>query len=146
MNTILREITPEDYESLVAFWTKIDGIELDNTETREQFVFFLANNLGMSFLMIKNDEIIGACLASHNGRRGFLNHLAVAPNHRRKGLAATLINTCIQKLQSEGIQKTYVVLLKDNIEGQSFWKHIGWSQHEEYLMMSMDKPPKNSSS
>jgi len=139
MNAVVREISPGDYEALVAFWAKIDGIELDSTETQERFQFFLMRNKGKSFLVIENGEIVGACLASHNGRRGFLNHLAVAQTHRRKGLARKLVDSCLQKLQSDGIRKIYVVLLKDNTEGQVFWKHMGWSQHHEYLMMSIEK-------
>jgi ribosomal protein S18 acetylase RimI-like enzyme len=139
MNAVVREISPDDYEALVAFWAKIDGIELDSTETQERFQFFLMRNKGKSFLVIENGEIVGACLASHNGRRGFLNHLAVAQTHRRKGLARKLVDSCLQKLQTDGIRKIYVVLLKDNTEGPAFWKHMGWSQHHEYLMMSIEK-------
>ena len=144
LNVTIREICPEDYEALVAFWTRIDGIELDRSETQESFQFFLTSNIGKSFLAICNGEIVGACLASHNGRRGFLNHIAVTPSHRGKRLARILVERCLQMLQADGIRRTYAVLLKDNVGGQAFWEHMGWSRHDEYVMMSIERDPSRS--
>ena len=144
MDVVIREIHPSDFEALTAFWAKIDGIELDESETQERFRFFLARNEGKSFLAIDSEAIIGTCLASHNGRRGFLNHLAVAPGHRGKGLALMQVDRCLQKLQADGIRRIYAVLLEDNVEGQAFWEHIGWSRHHDYVMMSIVTEPKRS--
>lgn len=137
MNVSFREIRSEDYEALIRFWESIDEIELDDSEGKQDFEFFLRRNKGMSFLALDKEEVIGACLASHNGRRGFLDHLAVAPSHRRKGLGKMLVEKCLKVLQAEGIKRNYVFLFKENAEGRAFWEHIGWSQCDEYVMMSI---------
>ena len=137
MNVTIREIRSEDYEVLIRFWESIDEIELDDSEGKQDFEFFLRRNKGMSFLALDKEEVIGACLASHNGRRGFLDHLAVAPSHRRKGLGKMLVEKCLKVLQAEGIKRNYVFLFKENAEGRAFWEHIGWSQCDEYVMMSI---------
>lgn len=137
MNVTIREIRSEDYEALIRFWESIDEIELDDSEGKQDFEFFLRRNKGMSFLALDKEEVIGACLASHNGRRGFLDHLAVAPSHRRKGLGKMLVEKCLKVLQAEGIKRNYVFLFKENAEGRAFWEHIGWSQCDEYVMMSI---------
>jgi ribosomal protein S18 acetylase RimI-like enzyme len=137
MNVSFREIRSEDYEALIRFWESIDEIELDDSEGKQDFEFFLRRNKGMSFLALDKEEVIGACLASHNGRRGFLDHLAVAPSHRRKGLGKMLVEKCLKVLQAEGITRNYVFLFKENAEGRAFWEHIGWSQCDEYVMMSI---------
>lgn len=137
MNVTIRAIRSEDYEALIRFWESIDEIELDDSEGKQDFEFFLRRNKGMSFLALDKEEVIGACLASHNGRRGFLDHLAVAPSHRRKGLGKMLVEKCLKVLQAEGIKRNYVFLFKENAEGRAFWEHIGWSQCDEYVMMSI---------
>ncbi|CAD6490855.1 MAG: Acetyltransferase YpeA [Candidatus Argoarchaeum ethanivorans] len=137
MNVTIREIRSEDYEASIRFWESIDEIELDDSEGKQDFEFFLRRNKGMSFLALDKEEVIGACLASHNGRRGFLDHLAIAPSHRRKGLGKMLVEKCLKVLQAEGIKRNYVFLFKENAEGRAFWEHIGWSQCDEYVMMSI---------
>lgn len=137
MNVTIREIRSEDYEALIRFWESIDEIELDDSEGKQDFEFFLRRNKGMSFLALDKEEVIGACLASHNGRRGFLDHLATAPSHRRKGLGKMLVEKCLKVLQAEGIKRNYVFLFKKNAEGRAFFEHIGWSQCDEYVMMSI---------
>ena len=137
MNVTIREIRSEDYEALIRFWESIDEIELDDSEGKQDFEFFLRRNKGMSFLALDKEEVIGACLASHNGRRGFLDHLAAAPSHRRKGLGKMLVEKCLKVLQAEGIKRNYVFLFKENAEGRAFLEHIGWSQCDEYVMMSI---------
>jgi ribosomal protein S18 acetylase RimI-like enzyme len=142
MGTTIRNIYPEDYDIINDFWRKIDGIELTELEDKQNFEFFLRRNEGMSFLAVDHEELIGTCLGSHNGRRGFLNHLAVAQNHRRKGIGKMLVQKCLEILQAEGIKKIYIFLTKENVEAQSFWEHIGWSQYDQYLMMTVETGPR----
>ncbi len=137
MNTTIREICPEDYEAINDFWRNIEGIELDDSDSKRNFHFFLERNKGMSFLALNHKKIIGTCLASHNGRCGFLNHLAVIQNHRRKGTGKMLVQKCLKMLQSKGIKKNYIFLSKENDEAQVFWEHIGWFQYDQYLVMSI---------
>jgi len=139
MSMTIREIHPEDYDAINVFWRNIDGIELDDSEDEQNFKFFLGRNKGMSFLALDHDKIIGTCLASHNGRCGFLNHLAVAQNHRRKGIGRMLVQKCLEMLQAEGIKKIYIFLSKKNVEAQAFWEHIGWVQYDQYLVMTIEE-------
>ena len=138
MSTTIRKICPEDYGEINVFWRTIDGIELDDSDNKQNFYFFLERNKGMSFLALNRKKIIGTCLASHNGRCGFLNHLAVVQNHRRKGTGKMLVQKCLEMLQSKGIKKIYIFLSKENVEARAFWEHIGWFQYDQYLVMSIE--------
>ncbi len=142
MGSTIRNIYLEDYDAINDFWRKIDGIELAELENKQNFEFFLKRNEGMSFLAVEHEELIGTCLGSHNGRRGFLNHLAVAQSHRRKGIGKMLVQKCMEILQAEGIKRIYIFLAKENVEAQSFWEHIGWSQYDQYLMMTIETGPR----
>lgn len=96
MSIIVREISQEDYESLISFWSNINGLEIDESETKGSFEIFLERNKSMSFLALDGEKVVGSSLASHNGRRRFLNHLAVEPTHRGRGLAKELVEKCLQ--------------------------------------------------
>src|SRR5258707_393406 len=48
---------------------------------------FLARNPGPSPIAEKEGVIVGAALCGHDGRRGFLYRVGIAPTHRRQGIA-----------------------------------------------------------
>jgi len=47
------------------------------------------------FGLFQGEELVGSVLASHDERKGWLNRLAVAPNHRRRGPARRLIAAAV---------------------------------------------------
>ena len=81
------------------------------------------------------DRIIGAVLCGHDGRRGYLHHLAVATEHRRKGLGKSLVDRCLDKLRSLGIQKCNIFVYADNDDGKVFWQSSGWLDRHDLTVM-----------
>lgn len=48
------------------------------------------------------DELIGVAIATDDGRKGWINRLAVLPSHRRKGVGRALIEKCEEALRKRG--------------------------------------------
>lgn len=133
----IRAITIEDYEPVVELWRRTDGIVLSDTDEKESMHRFLSRNPGLSLVAEINDEVIGAILCSHDGRRGYLHHLAVDKRYRRQGVGSELVQRCLSLLQGEGIAKCNIFILEHNESGVAFWEyngfellpHYGWMQH-----------------
>ena len=66
-------------------------------------------------------------MCGHDGRRGYLQHLVVAPEHRRQGLAASLVERCLSGLEQEGIVKCHLDVIKTNTAAAQYWSGQGWS-------------------
>jgi N-acetylglutamate synthase len=81
------------------------------------------------------NPIIGAVLSGHDGRRGYLHHLAVAPDCRRQGIGRALVDACLDGLAALGIQKCNIFLLADNDLGKAFWKHNGWNERDDLKVL-----------
>jgi ribosomal protein S18 acetylase RimI-like enzyme len=71
--------------------------------------------------------VIAAVLCGHDGRRGYLHHLAVARTWRHQGVGRTLVTVCLEKLRLEGIPKCNLFLFTSNIPGRAFWRRLGWN-------------------
>ncbi len=71
--------------------------------------------------------MIAAVLCGHDGRRGYLHHLAVARKMRRKGIGARLVAACLERLDEEGITKCNLFLYAGNRTGSAFWRRLGWT-------------------
>ena len=75
-------------------------------------------------------------MAGHDGKRGYIQHLAVAERARQRGIASRLVASCVDALKAEGIEKSHVHVLKNNQAGNAYWSRLGWQQRVEVVMYS----------
>ncbi|WP_419901999.1 GNAT family N-acetyltransferase [Kiloniella sp.] len=92
---------------------------------------YLDRNPGLSFIAEIRGEIIGCVMCGHDGRRGYLQHLIVAPKARKQGLGEKLFQKCIDALADIGIDKTHIFVFKDNSLANTFWASKGWSLRQD---------------
>jgi N-acetylglutamate synthase len=71
-SAIIREFVIDDYEGAVNFWATIEGITLNESDSKEAIGSFLERNAGMSAIAIADGAIVGTVLCGHNWRAGFL--------------------------------------------------------------------------
>jgi putative acetyltransferase len=135
MKYAIRALTTADYEPVLRLWRETEGIGLNESDDRAHLRSYLRRNPGMSFVAWRGGEIVGAVLCGHDGRRGYLHHLAVAVAHRKKGVGKKLVDACLAKLRRLKIQKCNLFLFADNAAGEKFWKHNGWLKRTDLLMM-----------
>lgn len=123
-------LTPARTEDALAFWRTIPGVHLHSNgeDSRDGIDAYLRRNPGCSYLALDDNTIIGAVLAGHDGRRGFLNHLAVDPSYRRCGIGSELLRLAEEALYKQGIRKSALFVLKDNRSGIAFYQTVGWEE------------------
>ena len=129
---------------MLALWRSCEGIGLSESDTREAIAAYLARNPGLSLVTTDTDGVIvGAVLGGHDGRRGYLHHLAVVPAHRGRGLGRTLVDETLARLCRLGIQKCNIFLYADNAAGRAFWRRAGWSAREDLVIVQkkLAEPP-----
>ena len=128
MKTQIRTMTLRDYPAVMALWRGTSGIGLDDvTDSRAGVGRYLRRNPRMCFVACEGAAIVGAVLSGHDGRRGYLHHLAVAESHRRYGLGKALVSACLQSLERQHIPKCNIFVLRSNRSGKAFWRHGGWT-------------------
>ena len=142
MKLIIRTMTLRDYAAVHRLWRATPGIGLHGAEdARAGIASFLRRNPRMSFVAFDGAQLVGAILAGHDGRRGSLHHLAVAPTHRKQGLGGALVAHCLAALAREKIQKCNIFVYRDNTSGQAFWLHTGWKPRADLTLLQ--KPTKS---
>ena len=137
MNYTLKPFRIDSYDDVLALWQQSEGLGLSGADSRESIHSYLERNPGMSFVALSTEgTVTGAILCGHDGRRGYIHHLSVHQNFRRKGIASTLVHTCMHKLKNIGIQKCHIFIFNDNVSGIEFWESIGWVQREDISVIS----------
>ena len=134
---IARLFRIEDFDAVIALWRRTEGVGLNESDTRRAIAAYLRRNSRLSFVAEKDGRIIGAVLCGHDGRRGYLHHLAVSKRHRHRGIGRQLVDACLAKLRKAGIQKCNIFIFANNASGMKFWSHTGWSLRTELRLMQI---------
>src|SRR5580765_286147 len=112
-----------DFAAVSRLWRNSEGIGLNESDTKANIRLFLRRNPSMSFVARKGRTIIGAVLCGHDGRRGYLHHLAVTKNYRGNGIGKKLVEASFSALARAGITRCNIYLFNGNAEGEAFWLH-----------------------
>jgi putative acetyltransferase len=123
---VVREFLPSDLDGAIELWSRSDGVGLNESDTRDALLRFLARNPGSSAVAMAPSELVGAILCGHDGRRGTIHHLAVAPAYRRHGVGTDLLEYCLSRLREADIPRCNLFLYDDNEVGRRFWERHGW--------------------
>lgn len=138
----IREMTIEDYDEVYAMWQTTSKRALSRADEREQMERYLKHNAGMSQVAVTDGKIVGTVLAGHDGRRGFIHHMAVLPEYRRRRIGHALAETAIEKIKAEGIDKTHIFCYQNNETGQSFWRDFGFEKRDDVFVYSYNNDKK----
>jgi putative acetyltransferase len=135
--TIVRYFRIADYDAVIALWRRTEGVGLNESDTRRATAAFLRHNPRLSFVAERDGRIIGAVLCGHDGRRGYLHHLAVSKRYRKQDIGRRLVNACLAKLRKIGIPKCNIFIFANNAAGMKFWSHTGWKLRTELRLMQI---------
>lgn len=135
MSIQITEMTAADCDGVVSFWQQQEGIGLNESDTPNAIAACLNRNPRMSFIVRDGGQIVAAVLCSHDGRRGYLHHLAVNSTHRRRGIGKSLVQRCLDRLFREKIPKCNIFLFAENSEGKEFWQAAGFKDRTDLKVM-----------
>ena len=77
--------------------------------------------------------MVGAILGTHDGRKGWINRLAVAPDQRRLGIAQKLVGAVEQRLIDLGIE-IFACQIEDwNETSMTVFDRLGYTRHADII-------------
>jgi N-acetylglutamate synthase len=134
--TCIREMMVGDYEQMITLWKSTPGIGLSDADSKRNISQFLERNPGLSFVCQLERRIIGTVLCGHDGRRGYIYHLAVDSSFKKQGIGKGLMERSLAKLRLKRITKCHLFLYRDNEDAIQFYDHIGWEKRSNLLIYS----------
>ena len=141
--TRIREMDISDYPQVIKLWTGTEAMLLRDADSQQNIAKYLDRNPGLSFVALSDESIIGAILVGTDGRRGYIQHLAVNTHYRGQGIGAQLISSAIHALEKQGIAKTHLFVANDNLDAQGFYEKLGWFPRDEVRMFSYNSSSLN---
>ncbi len=128
----IRPMAISDYDALHAMWLATPGMGLnDIDDSREGIARYLKRNPNTCFVAEQDRQLLGAIMAGHDGRRGYIYHTCVRADCRGQGLGRALTEAALDALRAEGISKVALVVFARNEGGNAFWERMGFTHRED---------------
>jgi ribosomal protein S18 acetylase RimI-like enzyme len=127
-----------DYDGAIALWDKVEGVEICEGDSREEIADYLKRNPGLSRVAEADGKIVGVALCGHDGRRGWIYHLAIAPAYRRQKVGKLLLDDCVNGLRKTGLKRAIILVAGDNPAGHEFWLRNGWENIDGAIPMTRE--------
>ena len=140
----IREFRMGDYEAVLQLWRDADiPSRPAGRDSRESLERELA--CGAAQFMVAEDEgaVVGAVLGTHDGRKGWVNRLVVAPDHRGGGLARRLVQHVEDAWAARGIEIVACLIETPNTGSMRFFEKLGYVRADDIVYYSKRQRPES---
>lgn len=140
---VFRDFRPGDYGRVMELWAE-GGLPLkpQGRDTRENIVRQVALP-NVRFLVAEDGDgrVVGTVLATHDGRKGWINRLAVDAALRRRGLGARLVAEAERWLEAQGLDILACLIEDGNAVSMAVFESLGYKKHPEIVYFAKRKRP-----
>jgi len=121
-----------EYDQMLSLWERTglsyDRADRDSRESIERQIF----DDHVAILTLKDKgRIIGSIVASSDGRKGWINRLAVDPDYRGRRLAARLVEKAEEALSEMGVKVIAALVEENNFPSMAAFRHCGYEAWSE---------------
>ena len=136
----IRDFRIEDYSSLIALW-KSAGLPFkpNGRDSMEKIKEEVRKGISVFLVAEKDKKIIGSVIGTHDGRKGWINRVAVDPGYQRNSVAKSLVAEVEKKLDKIGIN-IFACLIEDwNDRSMQVFEKLGYKKHKDIIYFSKRK-------
>ncbi|WP_084037972.1 GNAT family acetyltransferase [Demequina sp. NBRC 110053] len=130
---LVRCFKPDDAGAVAALWRTCFPDDPPRNEPRAMIERKLARDPELFWVAVAgadapagSGEVVGAVLAGYDGVRGWLYHLAVAPDRRREGIGRALVEHAVVELHGLGCRKVNLQVRESNAAVVALYASLGW--------------------
>jgi len=104
MKMEIRPFEPRDEESVVELWTDC-GLVVPWNNPHRDIQRKLKVQPEMFLVACLDSRIVATVMAGYDGHRGWINYLAVHPQHQRAGIGSGMMDEAERRLRAAGCPK-----------------------------------------
>ncbi|MEE9152214.1 MAG: GNAT family N-acetyltransferase [Thermoplasmata archaeon] len=133
----IRPMSLDSYDSIISLWESARlPFKPEGRNNRDEMKKEFERHPDLVLGAFEGKELIGVILGTDDGRKGWINRLAVVPKYRRRGVGIELINALERALKKRG-RKIICTLVEDlNDASLNLFKNAGYVKHEDIIYLS----------
>jgi N-acetylglutamate synthase len=140
----IRRLTIDQYDDIIRVWSDA-GLEYRplGRDSRAMIAKEMQFSGAAFFGYFDNSRMIGVVIANYDGRRGWINRLAVDPDCRGRGIAGQLIREGEKFLKSLGALVICALIHEFNTPSMTCFEKDGYSAMPEIEYFSKRSSPED---
>lgn len=123
---VVRTFVGADEMSVVALWERC-GLTRPWNDPRKDIRRKIAVRPDLFLAGILDGVVVASVMAGYEGHRGWINYLAVAPEHRGKGLGRAMMAEAERLLREAGCPKINLQVRSSNTKVIEFYRRLGYT-------------------
>lgn len=137
---VIRPFRIDDYDAVVALW-KDAGLPFRprGRDARERIALEIERPNALFLVAESAGRLCGSIFGTHDGRKGWINRLAVSPEERRRGVAARLVAEVERRLEGVGIEISACLIETWNQDSMAVFEQLGFQRHPEIVYFTKRK-------
>lgn len=133
-----RSLSVKDYDAVMNLWRRsgLSSLRPQGRDSREAFAHQLESGVQTVLGLEKDGRLIGAVVATHDGRKGWINRLAIDPGQRRQGHARRLLAAAEEVLRAQGIHVIAALVESWNEASLTLFQGQGYRLSDDVYYLS----------
>ncbi len=142
MGLEIRELKVGDYEEMIALWERAGlSYRPRGRDSPAAIAAQMGRDPDLFLGAFVGGRLVGIVIGSDDGRKGWINRLAVDPAYRRRGIAQSLIAEVERRLRGRG-REIIAVLVEDwNEPSLELFQRCGYLLDRTILYLSKRTAP-----
>ena len=138
----LHDLGTDEYDELLALWARTGlPVRPEGRDAPDRFACQMADRRQRVVGLRANAKLIAAVVLTHDGRKGWLNRLAVDPAYRRRGLATHLIAEAERWfVEDQGLEIWAALIEGENQDSQAFFAALDYRRHDVVYVSKRTRP------
>jgi ribosomal protein S18 acetylase RimI-like enzyme len=139
----IRPFELPDEDAVISLWRQCELVRPVN-DPRKDIRRKLAVRPDLFLVGVLDDKIIASVMAGYDGHRGWLNYVAVAPEHQQNGYGRAIVDEAARLLRAEGCPKINLQVRTANQRAIEFYRQLGFVQDDVLSFgkrLEHDTPP-----
>ncbi len=134
---IIKPLTPSDISDLVKLWG-LSGLPVrpKGRDSASHLEKEIKSGNSIFLKAVDDEKIIGVVLGTHDGRKGWINRLAVHPDFRNRGIARLLVLAVEEKLKELDVHIVSALVEDYNIISMKTFEKLGYVKHDDIVYFS----------
>jgi ribosomal protein S18 acetylase RimI-like enzyme len=126
----VRALGLDDYHRWMEVWERagLHSVRPRGRDSREAFALQLASRTHTVIGLEVGAKLAGVVLATQDGRKGWINRLAVLPEHRHRGYAARLVAEAERALKEQRITVIAALIEPGNDASLALFRKLGYTE------------------
>jgi len=136
-DVVIREFCMEDYDALITLWNDVQlPYRPKGRDRRDKIEYELKQGKTIFLVAEINSKLVGSILGTHDGRKGWINRLAVASEFRRQDIARRLVAEVEGRLSELGIEVVACLIEEGNTKSVQVFERLGYKKHSNIVYFS----------